>query len=88
MLIEAAHLVRRPCRRDELPNVARLCNLGSATCLDVYRTVILKSEDGASIDQDARARYRSAFESYTAAARALNDAVGAVLFEGLDALIP
>jgi hypothetical protein len=34
---------------------------------------------------DARMRYGVAFEHYALAARALNSAVGAVLFEGLDA---
>jgi len=88
VLINARDILRRPCRRDDLPSLARLCNLGSATCLGVYRRVISQSGEGASIDQDARTRYRSAFEGYAAAARALNDAVGAVLFEGLDAVVP
>ncbi len=88
VLLNALDLLRRPCRRDELPIVARLCNAGSTTCLSAYRRMILQSEEGASIEQDARARFRSAFEGYAAAARTLNDAVGAVLFEGLDAVLP
>jgi hypothetical protein len=88
VLIDARDLLLRPCRRDDLPSIARLCNLGSATCLDVYRKVILRSGEGVLIDQDARARYRRAFEGYATAARALNDVVGAVLFEGLDAVVP
>ena len=88
VLIDALHLLRRPCRRDELPSLARLCNLGNTTCLGVYRRVILRSGDDASLDPDARARYRSAFENYAGAARTLNATVGAVIFEGLDAVLP
>lgn len=88
VLLNARDLLRRPCRRDELPIVARLCNAGGVTCLGVYRRMIVQSGEGAAIDQDARARFRSAFAEYAEAARALNGAVGAVLFEGLDALVP
>lgn len=88
VLIAARDLLRRPCRRDELPTVAGLCNLGSATCLGVYRRAIQKSTNDAALDSGARARYRSAFADYAAAARVLNGAAGAVLFEGLDAVLP
>jgi hypothetical protein len=85
VLIDARNLLRQPCRRDELPTVASLCNTGSSVCLRVYRKVIERSGEGTSIDQDARARYRSAVAAYAETAAALNEAVGAVLFEGLDA---
>jgi hypothetical protein len=88
VLIDARNLLRQPCRRDELPTVASLCNTGSSVCLHAYRKVIERSGEGTSIDQDARARYRSAVAAYAEAAAALNEAVGAVLFEGLDAPVP
>ena len=88
VLIDARDLLRRPCRRDDLPTIASLCNRGSAACLGVYRRVVQQADQSAPIDQNARARYRSAFEGYASAARRLNGAVGAVLFEGLDAVLP
>lgn len=88
VLIDAYDLLRQPCRRDELITVASLCNTGSSVCLGAYRKAMQRSGKGASIDQDARARYRSAFAAYAEAAAALNGAVGAVLFEGLDAPVP
>jgi hypothetical protein len=88
VLHSAFYLLGRPCRRDQLPVVARLCNTGTVACLRAYRSAIRQSSKGASIDEGARARFRGAFEAYAEAADALNDAVGAVLFEGLDAQVP
>jgi hypothetical protein len=84
----ARDLLRRPCRRDELPIVARLCNIGNAACIGTYRRAIQRSRQDASIHRDTRARYRSAFAGYAEAAEELNDTVGVVLFEGLDAPLP
>lgn len=81
-------LLLGPCRRDELPTVARLCNAGIAACLRAYRKAIRRSEEAAVTDRDSRARFRSAFEAYAQAAATFNDVVGAVLFEGLDAPVP
>ncbi len=81
-------LLQRPCRRDELAVVARLCNAGNAACLLAYRRAVKRSAALVTDDQAARAHYRSAFEAYAEAAGALNEVVGAVLFEGLDASIP
>ena len=88
VLVGARDLLLRPCRRDEVHPVARLCNTGTTACLRVYRMVIQRSEDATTIDQDSRARFRSAFAVYAKAAATFNEAVGAVLFEGLDAPVP
>ena len=91
-LVCARDLLLRPCPRDELPTVARLCNSGSAACLRAYRKAyrmpFRQCEGDPPMDQDSRARFRSAFAAYAKAAETLNNVVGAVLFEGLDAPVP
>jgi hypothetical protein len=87
VLQSALHLLRPPCRRDQLRIVARLCNIGQTTCHQVYRHALARRR-GAPVSGallDARTRYVFAFEHYAVAARALNSAVEEVLFEGLDA---
>lgn len=86
VLMNARDLLRRPCRRDELPTVARLCNAGNSACLRASRRATPRSgaSDPAACEQ-GRARYLSALAEYARAAAALNEAVGAVLFEGLNA---
>lgn len=88
VLVGARDLLLRPCRRDELPTVARLCNTGNAACLRAYRRAIVRSKQTAVLDQDSRARFRSAFAAYAEAAETFNGVVGVVLFEGLDAPVP
>jgi hypothetical protein len=87
VLQSVLNLFRTPCRRAELRFVARLCNIGHTSCLSVYRRALARRRgqpmNGALLD--ARTRYVVALEHYSLAARALNSAVGAVLFEGLDA---
>ena len=88
VLVGARDLLLRPCRRDELPTVASLCNAGNTACLRTYRRAFRRSEDAEVTDQDSRARFRSAFAAYADAAETFNSIVGAVLFEGLDAPVP
>ncbi len=88
VLVGARDLLLRPCRRDELPTVARLCNTGNAACLRAYRKAFRREDEAGFIDQDSRARFRSAFAVYAEAAEIFNGIVGAVLFEGLDAPVP
>jgi hypothetical protein len=92
VLVCARDLLLRPCRRDDLPTVARLCNTGSAACLRAYRKAYrmpYRQCTGAPpVDEDSRARFRSAFAAYAEAAETFNGVVGVVLFEGLDAPVP
>lgn len=87
VLYAARNLLRRPCRRDELRTVALLCNTGMALLLKEYRRVKKDTDAGTPSRAvlAARRRLRRALAAYTEAASALNDAVGAVLFEGLHA---
>jgi len=83
ILYTARNLLSKPCRRDELRTVATLCNSGIAICLMVYRSsrVRRRSRDiGRAAD-----RFRDALTDYADSAALLNEAMGAVLFEGLHA---
>jgi hypothetical protein len=88
VLVGSRDLLLRPCRRDELTTVARLCNVGITACLRAYRRTLRRCAKTATIEQGSRIRFRSAFAAYAEAAEVLNQVVGAVLFEGLDAPVP
>src|SRR5262249_32196336 len=83
VLYAACNLLSKPCRRDELRTVALLCNTGFALCRKTYRT--FRKRLPGSVAPDSAVRFRDALIEYAGAADLLNDAVGAVLFEGLHA---
>jgi hypothetical protein len=82
----ARDLLRIPCRRDELRIVARLCVMSTFWCWSAFRRALLRLGEHAADERivAARRRYAIAFATYAEAARAMNDACGAVLFTGLD----
>jgi hypothetical protein len=90
VLYVAGDLLRKPCRRDELRSVAALCNTGIALRLRLERkragpALNLPSGVRQRDIEASSLRFRRAMAAYVEAANELNDAVGAVLFEGLHA---
>lgn len=86
MFVTASQLLSTPCRRDQLRLVARLCNTGFHIIMKTYRHAFARAGGSALSDPilEARVRFAAAFDRYAQAARALNSAVGEVLFENLD----
>jgi hypothetical protein len=86
MLISATELLRTPCRRDQLRLSAGLCSVGYYYCLVAYRHALARpaGESHAAPLLEARMKHAASFDRYAQAARALNSAVGEVLFEKLD----
>ena len=82
MLASATELLRTPCRRDQLRLGAHLCNVGHAACLATYRRALAKAAKEARTGPllEARMKLAASFDRYAQAARALNSAVGEVLF--------
>lgn len=90
-LASARDLLRTPCRRDELRVVARLCAWGNFYCWRALGNALLRTpvEEPVAAERVAvRHRYAVAFARYAQAARAMNDACGAVVFTGLDFELP
>lgn len=87
VLKSARDLLSTPCRWDQIHSVARLCNLGHSACIRSYRKALREQGEAARQGalMDARMRYVVAYEHYAIAAREMNKAYGAVLFEGLEA---
>lgn len=77
-MVSAEDLLRKP-RRDQLRTIALLCNAGMTECVAGYRKY------GRFSKQTYAIRFGTALADYVAAADAMNDASGAVLFEGLHA---
>jgi len=77
-ILAAQDLLAKP-RRDQIRTVAMLCNAGFAVCINTSRQ-LGKMSDSRDIE-----RFGLAIAGYTAAADLLNNATGAVLFEGLHA---
>jgi len=77
--------LRKPCVPGELNTVAHLCNMGTALINSLPRgpsaQLLSKATDN---DKPDVSRLLDAFERYTHAARAMNKAVGTVLFTNLD----
>jgi hypothetical protein len=86
MFLTAGQLLGTPCRRDQLRVVARQSNIGLHSILKTYRHALARgggsTQSGSLLE--ARMRFAAAFDRYVQAARALNSAVGEVLFENLD----
>ncbi|MDI3282357.1 hypothetical protein [Polyangium sp. 15x6] len=81
----ALDMLRRPCPPGELRSVAMLCRAGTAPARPVFEASKMgKPPFSEPPHFDAGSRYLETFERYVRAARAMNDAVGAVLFHGLD----
>lgn len=87
VLKSARDLLSTPCRWDQIHSVARLCNLGHSACIRSYRKALREQGEAARQGalMDARMRYVVAYEHYAIAAREMNKAYGALLFEGLEA---
>jgi hypothetical protein len=86
MFLIALQLLSTPCRRDQLPTVARLCWTGLFGVLKAYQVALARAGESARSGPilEARMRFDAAFDRYAQAARALNAAVGEVLFQRLD----
>ncbi len=86
MLSSAADLLRPPCRRDQLRLGAHLSNAGYHACLVTYHRTLAKhaEESRAGPLLEARMKLAASLDKYAQAARALNSAVGEVLFTRLD----
>ncbi|MDI1434377.1 hypothetical protein [Polyangium sorediatum] len=80
----ALDMLRRPCPPGELQSVAKLCQLGTVPATLAFEISKVGKPPSSEPKFDARSRYVEAFERYARAARAMNDAVGTVLFQGLD----
>lgn len=82
----AQDLLHRPCPVDDIVPVAALCRTGTAGCFFAFARTLasLPPEADRGAVQLARTRYEVAFQKYAQAARAMNAACGAVLFDGLD----
>ncbi|TKD01696.1 hypothetical protein [Polyangium fumosum] len=81
----ALDMLRRPCPASELRNVAALCVLGTSQPALLAFEFSKSDNDFASEPlMHACSQYLQAFERYVRAARAMNQAVGAVIFDGLD----
>jgi hypothetical protein len=85
-LLAARDLLRIPCRRDELRVVAQLCMDGNFWCWRAIKGTLFRLGQQAGEEGviGARRGYAIAFATYAEAARAMNEACGAVLFTGLD----
>jgi hypothetical protein len=85
-LATARDLLRTPCRRDQLPLIARMCNLGCFSCWRALGRALLSPSEGARASAlvAARSRYAIDLAVYAEAARAMNQACGAALFTGLE----
>lgn len=85
-LLSARFLLNGPCPRDELRVVARLCNVGTAGCLQALKKGLSALDPSANREsiQLARERFEVAWQKYASAARDMNAACGMVLFDGLD----
>lgn len=79
-MVSAEDLLRKP-RRDQLRTVALLCNAGMAVCIETHRR-FSKTSDTREFQA-----FGMAIAGYTEAAGRLNEATGAVLFEGLYAAL-
>lgn len=86
MFLTAGELLSTPCRREQLRPVARLCWGGLSTIITTYRHALARAGAAALSGPilEARMRFDAAFDRYAQAARALNAAVGEVLFDRLD----
>lgn len=83
ILSSAVTLLGTPCRRDQVTPVADLCNAGTAALRATYQRILAQQEEGAMREPllDPHLRYRVAVLRYDDAALAMNDAIGAVLFQ-------
>lgn len=77
-MVSAEDLLRKP-RRDQLRTIGLLCNVGMTECINAQRKYGRLSKSPQSN------RFGTALADYVASADAMNDATGAVLFEGLHA---
>lgn len=84
-MLSISRSLLRSCGRYELPYTARLCNMGMLFSMMTYRRELQSRQGVDKPLMDALMRYAVACERYAQAARALNSAMGEVLFEGLDA---
>lgn len=86
VLTIARDFLRKPCPRDQLATAAALCRSGSAGWFFAFKQKLqnLPPDVDRSAVQIARTRIEVAFQKYAHAARAMNAACGAVLFDGLD----
>lgn len=79
-MASAEDLLRKP-RRDQLRTIAMLCNAGMAVCIETHR------QCSRTTDSSNLHAFGAAIANYAAAASSLNEAAGAVLFEGLHAAL-
>ncbi len=79
-IVAAIDLLRKP-RRDQLRSIAMLCNASMAACIEAYR------QFSKSVPLANTQVFGLAIAEYASAADLLNDATGAVLFEGLHAVL-
>ena len=79
-MASAEDLLRKP-RRDQLRTIAMLCNAGMAVCIETHRQCS-KTMNSSNLHS-----FGAAIADYATAAGLLNEAAGAVLFEGLHAAL-
>jgi hypothetical protein len=86
----ARDLLRTPCRRDEIRIAGWMCEIGSFSCWQALERTVqrLSRNDATEAIVTARRRYASAHGVYVEAARAMNDACGAVLIGIADLRFP
>lgn len=90
VLATAVDLLGTPCRRDQVPTVADLCNLATSRLGAAYQRALARQGELAMREPllAAHLRYRVAALRYDDAALAMNDAIGSVLFHPFDAAAP
>jgi hypothetical protein len=77
----ATRLLEKPCRRDELPLVAGMCNMGMGLAVRAFRETYEEQPQGLSSGVEvAWIQFNNTLRKYRAAISIMNDALGEALF--------